>query len=189
MALFMTRAFSFAKPQARQFIVVCANRIPSANSLPCTTQVAHLTSTGGKPAKRKHAPWPYETRPYNSMFQFIDHTRKRLDDNSKIILVEGNIGVGKSWFAEQIAKEFDMKFVPDIKDSKIFITGDKFDMRTLNERLPPRSGFCDMETFYSQRGPPDLLKTFPRTLLMLYYHHFHYYARALEHVLNTGNNH
>eukprot|EP00916_Digyalum_oweni_P022948 GHVL01038067.1.p1 GENE.GHVL01038067.1~~GHVL01038067.1.p1 ORF type:complete len:345 (-),score=3.07 GHVL01038067.1:490-1371(-) len=79
-----------------------------------------------------------------------------------------------------------MKFIPDLKDQEIFITGDGFDLRNLNERLPPRSGFCDLETFYGQSGPPALLNTFGRTLLMLYYHHYLYYVEALEHVLNTG---
>lgn len=185
MALYVNRAVFYVPTQVRQFILICTNRAPTV-FLPCTTQVAHLTSTHGQPATRRYAPWPYKKRPYNAFYQFIDHTRKRFDDNTKIILVEGNLAVGKSWFAEQIAQEFDMKYIPDVKDSQIFITGDKFDLRTLNERLPPRSGFCDIETFYSQRGPPELLKTFGRTQLMLYYHHFHVYADALEHLLNTG---
>ena len=188
MALLINRAVSSVHPHARQLFLVNANRV-QVLYLPCTTQVAHLTSTHGVPVQRKCAPWPYEKRPYNSFWQFFDHTRKRFDDNTKIILIDGNLGVGKSWFGKQIADEFGMKFVPDLKDQEIFLTGEGFDLRCLNERLPARSGFCDIETFYSQSGPPPLLKTFARTQLQMYYHHFHYYVRALEHLLNTGEVH
>ena len=155
--------------------------------LPCITQVAHLTSTHGEPAKRIYKPWPYENRGYKYFHQFLDHTRKRFDDNSKVIVIDGNIAVGKSWFGEKIAKEFDMKFFPDTKDEKTFLVEETgFDMRKLNERIPPRSGFCDLETFYSQRGPPELIHTFGRTLLHMYFEQFMTYARALEHLFNTG---
>ena len=185
MALLIKGAFGSVHSHARQLLLVNASRLQGV-SLPCTSNVAHLTTTHGEPAKRKHSPWPYEKRPYNSFYQFFDHTRKRFDDNSKIILIEGNVGVGKSWFGKQLAQEFDMKFIPDLKDDEIFCTGENFDLRSLNDRLPPRSGFCDIETFYGQAGPPALLKTFGRTQLQMFYHHFHYYARALEHLLNTG---
>ncbi|XP_076468609.1 NADH dehydrogenase [ubiquinone] 1 alpha subcomplex subunit 10, mitochondrial-like [Babylonia areolata] len=185
MALIVNRAISAIQPHARQLLLVHVSRAKAPN-LPCTIQVAHLTTTHGMPAKRKYAPWPYEKRPYNSLYQFIDHTRKRFDDNTKIILIEGNIAVGKSWFGEQVAKEFDMQFVPDWKDKKVFLSGNNFDLRTLNAQLPPRSGFCDIPAFYGHTATPALMKTFGRTQLLMYYHHFHYYVRALEHLLNTG---
>ncbi|KAL8567924.1 hypothetical protein ACOMHN_059046 [Nucella lapillus] len=185
MALIVNRAISAVQSHARQISAVHASRA-KAITLPCTTQVAHLTTTHGEPAKRKYAPWPYEKRPYNSFYQFFDNTMKRFDDNTKIILIEGNLAVGKSWFGEQIAKEFDMKYFPDLKDEKIFLTGENFDLRSLNEQLPARSGFCDIQTFYSQAGPAALLKTFGRTQLTMYYNHFHNYVKALEHLLNTG---
>jgi len=185
MALLLNRAVTSIQPNARQLLFVFGSRAQGVN-LPCTTQIAPLSSTHGQPAKRKHSPWPYKTRRYNELFQFFDHTRKRFDDNTKIILIDGNIACGKSWLGKKIAEEFDMKFYPDPKDTEMFIMGDGLDVRSLNERLPARSGFCDLETFYSQAASPALLNTFPRTLLSLYYHHFMNYVDALEHVLNTG---
>jgi len=184
MALFVNRAITSIQPNARQLLFVLGSRAQGAN-LPCTTQVAALSSTHGQPAKRKHPAWPYKTRPYNELYQFFDHTTKRFDENTKVIVVDGPIAIGKSWLGQKIAEEFDMKFIPDLKDTKIFTTGEDFDLRTLNERLPARSGFCDLETFYSQKGGA-LLNTFSRTLLQMYYTHYTDYVSALEHVLNTG---
>ncbi|KAK7479177.1 hypothetical protein BaRGS_00029618 [Batillaria attramentaria] len=181
MALIITRAASSVHPHARQLVLPHASRL-----LPGLTQVAHLTSTHGEPAERKYAPWPYKKRPYNEFWQFFDHTRKRFDDNSKIILVEGNLAVGKSAFAQKLAHEFDMAYIPDFKDTEAFITGENFDKRSLNEQLPARVKFCDIKTFYEHKEHPLMLKNFGRTLLTMYMQHFLKYAQALEHLLNTG---
>lgn len=181
MALIITRAVSSVQPHVRQLLLNQACRL-----LPGSTQVAHLTSTHGQPAKREHPPWPYQTRPYNEFWQFFDHTRKRFDDNTKIILIEGNLAVGKSTVGQMIAKEFDMKFIPDIRDSQVFVAGEGFDKRTLNEQLPPRARFCDIQTFYDHREHPLMLKGFGRTQLCMYMQRYIEYANALEHLLNTG---
>lgn len=181
----LNRAVCAVQPHARQLFLVHASRV-QATGLPCATQVAHLTSTHGQPANRKYAPWPYKKRRYNEFWQYFDNTRKRFDDNSKVILIEGNLAVGKSSFGEKLAKEFDMKFFPDIRDEKTFLAESGFDKRSLNEQLPARSGFCDMETFYGPNGNPALKKNFGPTVRHLYYEHFFYYAEALEHLFNTG---
>ncbi|PVD29596.1 hypothetical protein C0Q70_08851 [Pomacea canaliculata] len=185
MALIITRAVSALQPHARQLLLVQAGRV-QASVLPSTTQVAHLTSTHGEPSKSRHPPWPYKKRPYNSFYQYFDNTRKRFDDNTKVIVIDGNLAVGKSWFGEKLAKEFDMKFFPDPRDSNMFLTGENFDLRSLNEQLPPRIRFTDLETFYQQKAPKEQLESIGRTLLTMYYSSFFEYVDALEHLLNTG---
>lgn len=185
MALLFTRAVSSVYPQARRIFHAHGNLL-QINFLPSVTHIANLTSTHGLPAVRKYKPWPYKERPFNALYSFIDGTLKRFDDNTKIILIEGNLAVGKSWFGEKLAKEFDMKFIPDIRDEKLFFRGEGFDLRTLNEQLPPTAKFCDMETFYRHTEHPAMLKSFGRTQIDLYMDHFFLYAEALEHLLNTG---
>ena len=148
-------------------------------------QVAHLTSSHGKPVQRPKA-WPYKTRPYNMWYQFIDHTRKRFDDNSKVIVIDGNLAVGKSEFGEKLAKEFDMKFFPDCKDDEIYTSQSGFDIRELNEQLPSSARTCDLKTFYSQEVPKSQLKRIGMTQCNMYHIRFYNYVEALEHVLNTG---
>ncbi len=51
------------------------------------------------PAKQ-HPPWPYKEIGYDWKARIYDYTKKRLSENSKLILVEGNIGSGKSTLAK-----------------------------------------------------------------------------------------
>ncbi|XP_071102168.1 NADH dehydrogenase [ubiquinone] 1 alpha subcomplex subunit 10, mitochondrial-like [Haliotis cracherodii] len=150
-------------------------------------QVANLTSSQSHGNEIQRAkPWPYETRRYNQYWQFIDHTRKRFNDNSKVILVDGNVATGKSEFAEKLATEFDMKYFPDPLDSMIYLSDSGIDYRDLNERLPPGARSLDIATFHMQDVHPTTLKTIGRTQLAIYRHRFLNYVNALEHLLNTG---
>ena len=42
----------------------------------------------------------------------FDYTTDRLDEYSRIIVVDGNIGAGKTTVAKTIAKAFDMLYLP-----------------------------------------------------------------------------
>jgi cytidylate kinase len=49
---------------------------------------------------------------YTGFHPLWEGTTKRFDENSKIIVVDGNIGTDKVTVAKKIAEEFDMLFLP-----------------------------------------------------------------------------
>lgn len=72
----------------------------------------------------KPKPWNYEKWEFNlhRYVLFNDRTTLRLDENSKIVVVEGAHGVGKSKFAAELAEELGMKYVPQPKMDDIFLS-------------------------------------------------------------------
>ncbi|XP_046543210.1 LOW QUALITY PROTEIN: NADH dehydrogenase [ubiquinone] 1 alpha subcomplex subunit 10, mitochondrial-like [Haliotis rubra] len=150
-------------------------------------QVANLTSSQSHGNEIQRAkPWPYETRRYNQYWQFIDHTRKRFNDNSKVIVVDGNVATGKSEFAKKLATEFDMKYFPrSPRQQDIFV---RFRVDYRDPERAPATGArsLDIATFHMQNVHPTTLKTIGRTQLAIYRHRFLNYVNALEHLLNTG---
>ncbi|XP_050397049.1 NADH dehydrogenase [ubiquinone] 1 alpha subcomplex subunit 10, mitochondrial [Patella vulgata] len=153
-------------------------------------QSANLTSVKGMQSetlKSRGKPWNYEKHPYNHFYFFIDNTLKRFNDNSKVIVIDGNIGVGKTEFGKKLAEEFDMYFFPDIDSNDIFkIKNRDFDVRMVNDVLPVDVRFCDMPTFYEQKVPRPQLLRFGYTQLQMYKARYFNYLKALVHILNTG---
>jgi len=60
----------------------------------------------------KPAPFPYKEKNYNFIRALFDPTTSRLDDNSKIIVVEGLPTAGKGALAKRLADELDMLYIP-----------------------------------------------------------------------------
>lgn len=60
----------------------------------------------------KPAPFPYKEKNYNFFRALFDPTTSRLDDNSKIIVVEGLPTAGKGALAKRLANELDMLYIP-----------------------------------------------------------------------------
>ena len=85
------------------------------------------------------APWPYETKKYRWYHSFfsIDKTVHRMDENTKVIVVEGNIGVGKTTLAKNLADLLGMKYLPEpgFPDYYKWIVG--IDLRDYKDRLGP----------------------------------------------------
>ena len=60
------------------------------------------------PVVPKPAPYPYLEKKFRYFTQLTDRTTPRLDENSKLIAVEGAHCIGKTDFAKELAEEFEM---------------------------------------------------------------------------------
>jgi len=148
------------------------------------TQIATLKATHGE--KYPYAePYPYWKKPYNLRAAWFDRTAPRLNENSKVIVVEGNVGVGKAEFAKNLAREFDLKFIGPTLDSRCFTGNDyRFDVRALDPLLPEGAKSYDIKKFLSDKHPEK--GTIGRLMLTWFEEKFFDYADALNHVLSTG---
>ncbi|ELU15462.1 hypothetical protein CAPTEDRAFT_224589 [Capitella teleta] len=154
--------------------------------------VATLIPTHG--AKYEYAkPWNYRKLPFNMMrsslfplFALLDYPRKRLNPNSKLIIVEGNIGVGKNEFAQRLAKEFDLVYVPSVSEKQALQHPTGFDLRDLNDALNKDQQFYDLTKFYADAEPSarSMQVSFFQALFFL--KRCYNYAQSIQHILSTG---
>ncbi|CAE1293009.1 NDUFA10 [Acanthosepion pharaonis] len=149
------------------------------------TPVAHLTALSLVETRTRVKPWPYKEKTYNQFWQFFDHTSKRFDDNTRLIVVDGNIATGKTEFAKKVAESFNLLYMPDVHPDEVWLNEDGYDMRKLDEQFSdgPNKSY-DLEKFLSDKNPKNLKVGRPQ--MLLYYKRFYHYVSALEHILNTG---
>jgi NADH dehydrogenase (ubiquinone) 1 alpha subcomplex subunit 10 len=147
-------------------------------------QVANLTATyGGKYPYPE--PFPYQRKRYNMLTALSETTASRFNDNTKVIVVEGNLAVGKKEFAQRLAKEFDLKYFPPTPEINCFLDKSyKFDIRSLDPVLPPGAKTYDLKKLYSDHHPQH--GTIGRLQLRWYEEKFYDYLAALKHLLSTG---
>ena len=130
------------------------------------------------------APWPYETKKYRWYHSFfsIDKTVHRMDENTKVIVVEGNIGVGKTTLAKNLADLLGMKYLPEpgFPDYYKWIVG--IDLRDYKDRLGPTCQHFEVEEFYRDPHHP-LVARFQITKYLARYYQ---YCNALLHLFSTG---
>ncbi|KFM73526.1 NADH dehydrogenase [ubiquinone] 1 alpha subcomplex subunit 10, mitochondrial, partial [Stegodyphus mimosarum] len=134
------------------------------------------------PNIKKPAPWPYETKKYRYWNMFTDGTLKRFDENTALIVVDGNIGAGKSSFAKQLAEAFDMKLFAEPDIESYFVSAYGYDIRKIDELLPPSYKCCDLSTFYKNPHHPNVTAFQFRMFMQ----RLDQYIDALAHILNTG---
>ena len=148
--------------------------------------VAHMKATwGGKYPYKK--PWPYDSWKFNVLHELYDNSLARLNENSKVIVVEGNIGCGKNEFAQRLAKNFDLKFVPGITEDQVHSNnGFKLDMRILDDILPESAQqTTNLKVFHSDNPEEGIAG---RLQYFYYAARFMQYCRAMLHLFNTGRN-
>lgn len=106
----------------------------------------------------------------------------RCDENSKVIVVEGPIAAGKSKVAAKLAEEFEMVYLPPPTFDEYYINEYGYDIRSLDNRLSPKSQSCDLQKFLTTPDHPNVP--------MMQFHYFQFkfdqYITALLHLLSTG---
>ncbi|XP_022079961.1 NADH dehydrogenase [ubiquinone] 1 alpha subcomplex subunit 10, mitochondrial-like [Acanthaster planci] len=104
----------------------------------------------------------------------------KFDERSKIVVVDGNIGCGKSKFSQELAAKLGMKYMPEAHvhylDELELGPGKKYD--------PKYIGNVSLERFY--KDPFDKDGHSFRFQMMMYAMRFRQYADVLEHLLKTG---
>lgn len=147
------------------------------------SQVCWISSKQMRDPNYKRAePWPYETKKYTFLHGYLDNTLDRFDENTKVIVVDGNIAAGKSTFAESLANELDMKYFPEATMDRLYINDYGYDLRQLDSKLPPNCRSCDVKKFYED---PHFRRVAFFQIAM-YELRFEQYLDAMTHLLNTG---
>src|SRR5699024_5329653 len=86
-------------------------------------------------------PFPYQTRTYTALHRylsFLDPTEARMNSNSKIVVVDGNIGSGKERVARELAAAFGLCHIQEPNIESLCVNAKGFDYRTLNKYIHPR---------------------------------------------------
>lgn len=148
-------------------------------------RICHKDHIDPEVKEGKSKPWPYEEKKYTYWYQNvcrIDRCVSRWDENSKIIIVDGLPGVGKSRFATELADKLGMRHMQEVSSDQIYINRSGFDYRSLNWRLPAGVQMVDLNMFLMNPFHPNLYE-FQH---FMYRARFAQYQQALQHLFNTG---
>nr|CAG4641673.1 EOG090X05NZ [Eurycercus lamellatus] len=133
----------------------------------------------------KPAPFPYKEKRYTFLRALLDTTTDRLDENSKLIVVEGPPAAGKSTLAKELAEELDMIYIPAPTMASFYINDYGFDLRKLDHDLPESCQSYDESDFLKDPSSMSGSRA-GRLQLMKYQLRYKSYLEALAHILNTG---
>ncbi|XP_014671235.1 PREDICTED: NADH dehydrogenase [ubiquinone] 1 alpha subcomplex subunit 10, mitochondrial-like [Priapulus caudatus] len=160
--------------------------IGTTGKLPCFQAVTQIAPITGKhiriPNPDKPAPYPYEDVKYNFMRSIFDKTTSRFDENTKVIVVDGNICAGKSTLAKNLAKELDFHFVPEATIDDFYINSYGKDFRDADPDLPPSVRSFELKDFYVNPNDPRA----SNFQIMMYWLRVNQACDALLHLLSTG---
>ncbi|KAK3108777.1 hypothetical protein FSP39_015500 [Pinctada imbricata] len=108
----------------------------------------------------------------------------RFDENTRVIVVEGNVASMKHEFAKKVADEFDMLLVPDIDFNKIYTNEAGVDFTTFNTPLGENVYF-NLQNFLMN---PNLRneRFFFKSQIQMLRSRLGNYMKALEHMFRTG---
>lgn len=127
--------------------------------------------------------WPYEKVPWNYFTMIGDpRTKKKFDENTKVIQIEGNIACGKKDFAQRLANELNMKIIPMPDLEGYYVNDHGYDYCALNPLLPERLRLCNWEMFHEDPTRHSVVHQ-QYYLFKLY---LYQYVKALQHLFNTG---
>ncbi|KAK7791763.1 hypothetical protein R5R35_012313 [Gryllus longicercus] len=133
-------------------------------------------------ARKRPPPYPYKSKTYGFWNALFDKTTWRFDDNSKIIVVEGPIGVGKTTFAKALADDLEMLHLPECNMDMKYINDYGFDIRQLDPQLPESCQSFDIQKFYDNPNHQNVASF----QIEMYRLRYEQYLDALSHLLSTG---
>jgi len=134
---------------------------------------------------KKLKPFPYETKDFKGFPHSFERTSYRFDENSKLIVVEGAHAIGKSKFAQDLADDLGMKYVPTPRITDMLIDGYGVDLRQYNElMLPINRTYDEMDFARNPVGPVEGCAD--RFHVSLFVRKFEAHVHALKHIFNTG---
>lgn len=139
----------------------------------------------GLPPVDKPPPFPYKEKRYNFFRALFDPTTSRLDENSKLIVVEGPPAAGKGVLAKELADDLGMAYFPSPTVAENYINDYGYDVRQLDDQLPESCKSYDENDFLKDpmRLNGSKAARFQLSKLALRYK---CYLEALAHILNTG---
>ncbi|XP_064455475.1 NADH dehydrogenase [ubiquinone] 1 alpha subcomplex subunit 10, mitochondrial-like [Ornithodoros turicata] len=159
-----------------------APKILAVTSVPTRVLTASMTSKQYREPTEKPKPFPYETKTFRWYHGIFEDTLSRFDENTKVIVVDGNIGAGKTTLVKTIAEEFDLRPYFEPSFDLIYVDDYGFDYRSIDHLVPESCRTCDIKKFYED---PHNLNVANMQILM-YRMRVEQYLQALAHVLNTG---
>ncbi|XP_023016004.2 NADH dehydrogenase (ubiquinone) subunit ND-42 [Leptinotarsa decemlineata] len=164
---------------------LCNNNTKLFNEGKNLTLVRTITSRTTRSAQDrppKPKPWPYQEKGYTLFHYLYDKTTPRLDENSKIIVVDGPVASGKSKFAKELATELEMLYLPEANLDMIYINSYGYDLKKLDPLMPESCRTHDVMNFL--KNPKH--RNTARFQIQQYIVRFSQYIDALAHVLSTG---
>jgi len=155
---------------------------PAVNNKTPSASIYSKTSGMMEPRLK---PWPYKQLGFNYLYHLMDGTTKRFNDNSKVIVIEGPPGLGKSKFAAELAEELDMLYVPNSTMDDYYNNSYGYDLRELDHLFHHEKNISYDEAKFAQ-DPTSQNGGIDRMLHKLSYIRLNKYVDLLAHIFNTG---
>ncbi|XP_035452146.1 NADH dehydrogenase [ubiquinone] 1 alpha subcomplex subunit 10, mitochondrial [Spodoptera frugiperda] len=130
----------------------------------------------------KPPPFDYVNKDYTWLRSLFDRTTHRFDDNSKVVVVEGPVAVGKTKFAAMLAEDLGMKHFPEANMDIHYKRPNGCDLRMFDSQIPEDTRTFDHVNF--NLCPNHRLAG--NFQIMMYIARYSQYIDALTHLLNTG---
>ncbi|XP_049879716.1 NADH dehydrogenase [ubiquinone] 1 alpha subcomplex subunit 10, mitochondrial [Pectinophora gossypiella] len=134
------------------------------------------------PPKTKPKPFDYVNHDYIWIKSLFDRTTHRLDENSKVVVVEGPVASDKTCFAKSLADDLGMKHFPEATMDIHYCRPNGVDLREFNDQVPEDTRTFDHIDF--NMCPTHRLAA--NFQIMMYIARYSQYIDALTHLLNTG---
>ncbi|KAI5631049.1 deoxynucleoside kinase domain-containing protein [Phthorimaea operculella] len=134
------------------------------------------------PPPPKPAPFDYVNKDYTYLRSLFDRTTHRLDDNSKVVVVEGPVAAGKTQFAKALADDLGMMHFPEANMDIHYVRPNGVDLRCFNDQVPENTRTFDHVDF--NLNPSHTLAG--NYQIMMYIARYGQYIDALAHLMNTG---
>uniref|UniRef100_A0A4Y7N334 NADH dehydrogenase [ubiquinone] 1 alpha subcomplex subunit 10, mitochondrial n=1 Tax=Daphnia similis TaxID=35528 RepID=A0A4Y7N334_9CRUS len=164
----------FVAKKQHQCVITVASRCITSNAM-----------REGLPPVNKPPPFPYKEKRYNFFRALFDPTTSRLDENSKLIVVEGPPAAGKGVLAKELADDLGMAYFPTPTVAETYINDYGYDLRQLDDQIPNSCKSYDENDFLKDPMRLNGAKAarFQLSKLALRYKR---HLDALAHILNTG---